>query len=106
MSVQVKHVDILIRYARKNLLGKNILPRKCSYAPEEFYRTVRQLRPIGQLLFVLYKQSNFIGFEETSSYWSPQFSLFSIGHHLGSNFTGTNRNGPNCRIEPDYAYPQ
>ena len=31
------------------------------------------------------------------------FSLFFVGHHLGSTFTGTDRNGPNYRIGLDCA---
>ena len=29
--------------------------------------------------------------------------MFSIGHHLGSTFTGTDGDGPNYRIGPDCA---
>ena len=36
----------------------------------------------------------FIGFEETSSYWSVHFSLFFLGHHTDSKLTGTDRSGP------------
>ena len=55
----------------------------------------------------------FIGFKETPSDWSVQFSLlfisqcsislFFIGHHLGSTFTGTDQNGPNNCIRLDCA---
>ena len=31
------------------------------------------------------------------------FYLIFIGHHLGSTFTGTDRNGPNYQIGPDCA---
>ena len=44
----------------------------------------------------------FICFGETSDYRSVQFftsfSAFSIGHHLGTTFTGTDGNRPNYRI--------
>ena len=36
---------------------------------------------------VLYNQSIFISFDETSSYLSVHFPLFFIDHHMGSKFT-------------------
>ena len=51
------------------------------------------------LVFCVIINPTLIGFEETSTYCSVQISVcFSIGHHLGIRFTGTDRNGPNYRI--------
>ena len=44
----------------------------------------------------------FIDFVETSR-CQFIFSLFFIGHHMGSKFIQRDQNGPNFRIEPDYA---
>ena len=69
-----------------------------------------QCWPIGIFCLMLYNQSNFYIFEETSNYWSRVFSkifigqvsisLLFIGHHLGSTFIGTDRYSPNDRIGP------
>ena len=51
--------------------------------------------------------------ETTTSNWSVKYSLlfigqcsislFFIGQHLSSTFSGTDQNGPNNRIRPDCA---
>ena len=46
----------------------------------------RQCWPIHEFWLVIYNQSTFIGFEETSSYWSGVFFAFQ---HVGSTCTGT-----------------
>ena len=72
----------------------------------------------GQFRFVLYNQANFYRFYKKHSDISqefffiifpafhPQFSfsLLFIGHHLGSTFTGRDRNGPNYSIGPKRAW--
>ena len=39
------------------------------------YCAACQYWPIGQFWLVLYDQSNFIGFQDTPSYWSVQFFI-------------------------------
>ena len=54
--------------------------------------TARQCWPIGQFRLVLYNQSVF-SFEELSSFCQFNFTLFFIGHHLGSNLPERNKTG-------------